>query len=291
MSTRSWIGGGADNIYAPADWSPAGRPQPGDSLFMVSGVANMRGGNLAGDTLTIGEQTSYTSPPPATINLSHHASLSAVVADTAYTEQQVNFNVSGTATLNLEEQANYYATTTVAVNIAAQSTLKGTIVGQGHNADITVTGADATSRFANTGASSISNGVLTINADVAGTGSFTASFYGGLAFMGSVSAGQTVNSGGEDTITIAQPEQFRALVNFAGGPSNTVHLAGITDADSYSYKNDILSLFHGAQVVDTLRFAAGANPFQVNEGSTGVYIGSTGEPPPVSGTIVLPQHI
>ena len=291
MSTRNWVGGGADNIYSAADWSPAGRPQPGDTLVMQSGVANMRGGNLAGDTLTVGEQTSYTSAPPATVNLSHGGSLSALVADAAFTDQQVNFNVSGTATLILREQGSQYATTKVTENIAAHSTLAGTVVGRGQNPDITIHGADATSRFANTGASSISNGVLTINADVVGTGSFDASFYAGLTFLGPVSAAQTVTSGGEDTVTIDQPAHFQALVNFAGGTSNTVLLAGITNADSYSYQADMLSLFRGSQVVDTLRFAAGANSFQVTENSAGVSIGSISGAPPAPGTLVLPQHI
>jgi hypothetical protein len=294
MATRSWIGGGTNNIYAASNWSPSGAPGFGDTLYMVSGTANMHGGTLSADTLDIGTRTSFTTPGSATVNLSGGAVLSAHVADAAFTEQQVVFNIAGKDTLNLQEDASNYATTSIIENIAPHSTLRGTVVGSGHNVDITIDGADSSSRFANTGASFVSDGVLRINAGVIGVGSFSASFFAGIEFIGSVGHGQTVNAEGADTITLDKPGAFKGLVNFQGGPSNTVDLVGITNADSYSYHNDMLSLFHGGQVVDTLRFAAGGNAFQVTENAAGVQISGSaygsGNPPP-AGTTILPAHM
>lgn len=294
MAIRSWIGGGTNNIYAASDWSPAGAPKFSDTLYMADGTANMHGGRLAGDTLNIGTSISFTSPGAATVNLSGGATLSAHVADADFTEQQVVFNVAGRDTLNLQEDASYYAATTISENIAAHSTLRGTVVGSGHNANITINGADTTSRFANTGASSVSDGVLRINADVIGTGSFSASFFAGIEFIGSVGPNQTVNAEGADTITLDQPGTFRGLVNFQGGPANNIDLMGITNADSYSYQNDMLSLFQGNRVVDTLHLAAGGNAFQVTENAKGVQIGSSAygaDNPPPAGTTTLPAHM
>lgn len=288
MTARSWIGDNSGNsLYTAANWSPAGVPAPGDMLSMENGGASMDGGNLAGDVLTITADTSAAQPYSATVNLSGHANLSALVSHTALVEQDVTFNVVGRATLNLQEHANSLASTTVTENIAPHSVLRGSFVVDGHDPSLTVNGADNTARFANTGDSSIANGVATINADVIGVGSFTAQPFAGIIFMGSVGAGQTVNSNGFDRITIDKPGLFHGLVNFAGGPINTIDLLGVT-ADSCSYQNDMLSLYRGGQRVDSLRLHADASQFQVTESASGVSIsGLSGSPP--AGAVVLPQ--
>ncbi len=289
MATRSWIGGFAgNNIYANANWTPAGTPKPGDTLTMAHGTANMNGGDLAGDTLVIGAGTGSTQPSSATVNLSGGAVLSAVVSNTVAAPQQVTVHVASSATLNLQERANSSASTTVVENIGSHATLSGSFSATGHNPTVTVNAADATSRLANTGASSISNGLVVIKADVIGTGSFTAGFFSGISFMGAVSPGQVVNSGGFDRITIGKPTAFQGLVNYTGGPTNAIDLLGIA-ADSYSYKNDLLSLYKGGKVVDTLKLAAGASQFQVTENTAGVSIGGLPAAPPPAGTVVLPR--
>jgi hypothetical protein len=148
-----------------------------------------------------------------------------------------------------------------------------------------VNGTDSTSYFANTGSSSIDNGIAVINADVKGTGSFTAKAFSGLMFLGSVDNKQTVNSTGFDRITVGRPGAFQALINFAGGPANTIDLLGIA-ADSYSYRNDMLSLYQGGRVVDTLRLAAGANPFPVTETTGGVSISGLPGTVPAGATVL-----
>ncbi|MBV8614015.1 MAG: hypothetical protein JOY66_09630 [Acetobacteraceae bacterium] len=288
MTTRSWIGGFSnDSLSTADDWSPAGAPAPGDALVMGNGTASLDGGDLAGDTLAIDADTSAAEPYAATINLSGGAELSALVSHTALVEQQATFNVDGQATLNLQVQANSLANTTVTENIAPDSTLSGSFLANGHDPSVTVNGADDTAQFANTGDSGIANGVAVINADVTGTGSFTALPFSGIMFMGSVGDGQTVNSDGFDRITIANPDLFQGLVAFAGGPTNTVDLLGVA-ADSYSYQDDMLSLYQGGQVVDTLRLQTDPSQFQVSESARGVSItGLPGTPPP--GAVVLPQ--
>jgi len=288
MVTRSWIGDSSnDSLYTPADWSPAGTPAPGDALRMENGTASLESGNLSGDLLAIDADASAAQPYAATINLSGGAELSALVSHTVLVQQQATFNVAGEATLNLQVQANSLANTTVTENIAPNSTLSGSLLANGHDPSVTVNAADGTALFANTGDSAIANGVAVINADVTGTGSFTALPFSGIMFMGSVGDGQTVNSDGFDRITIANPDLFQGLVAFAGGPTNTIDLLGVA-ADSYSYQDDMLSLYQGGQVVDTLRLQADPSQFQVTESARGVSIsGLPGTPPP--GAVVLPQ--
>jgi hypothetical protein len=56
MTTRTWVGGlhsGYNALNAQA-WSPAGAPQPGDYLQMVSGVMSVSHYDLAGNELHLG---------------------------------------------------------------------------------------------------------------------------------------------------------------------------------------------------------------------------------------------
>ena len=121
MATRTWVGGYDNNsVYQNDNWSPTGPVQAGDTLQMFSGTANMAGGNLSGDTLHVGTQTSFASnTPPAVVNLSDGASLTAVAGTTAYAQQNVVFNASGIDTLNLTINNNFYSTTSTTVNIAS----------------------------------------------------------------------------------------------------------------------------------------------------------------------------
>lgn len=290
MTTRTWTGGGNDSVYQNANWSPAGPIEPGDTLYMYSGTANMAGGNLSGDTLNVGTQTMYgVNTPLAVVNLSDGASLTAVAATTAFTQQNIVFNATGVDKLNLTVDNNYYATMNVTVNIAFHSLLQGTIAVGGHNGNLTMNGAGP-SNFDNDGASSLGyNCVATINADVLGVGSFTVGADCNLSFMQGVSAGQSVILEGEDTLQIGKPQEFLGMVSVpTAGATFGITLAGITNADSYSYANDMLVLFHGNRPVDSLRFADSSS-FQVGANSAGIFVGSANSPMP-SGTVLLPQH-
>jgi hypothetical protein len=291
MTVRTWVGGGNNDIYAANNWSPNGSPQPGDILSLYTGSANMAGGNLAGDTLNVGTQTSFSSAPMAVVNLSDGAHLTAVAATTSFTQQQIIFNARGFDTLDLTINNNPTATMTVTENIADHSILSGSFVAGGHNADLSIQGA-GTSVFDNDGASSITEGVASINAHVLGVGSFGVGGNAGLTFLSSVGFGQTVNSQGFDTITIGDPHAFHGLVSLQSDSDFGVVLDGVTNADSFSYRNDLLTLFDGKQAIDTLRLAANGNAFQVTENSTGVTIGPSiysAQNPPPAGTTLLPE--
>jgi hypothetical protein len=289
MTTRIWVGGGTNNIYASADWSPAGRPQAGDTLWLYSGTADMAGGNLSGDTLNVGSQTSYSTPGAVTVNLSNGATLSAIASTAAFVQQSIVFNASGYDTLHLAVDANYYATMNTTVNIAAASHLSGTVAVSGHDGALTIN-APAGSTFNNSGSSTIgTNDGATINAAVAGNGSFSVAQEAALNFLQPVGSGQSVTLSGSDTLTIGTPHNFAGLVNIAPSASSfSVELAGITGVDSYSYQNDMLTLFSSNQKADTLRFAD-SEAFQVAENGSGVFIGAAGAPPPTGG-IILPLH-
>jgi hypothetical protein len=72
-----------------------------------------------------------------------------------------------------------------------------------------------------------------------------------------------------------------------------IDFIGLANADSYSYANDLLSIYAGNTIIDTLRLhqlGTPSLPFAVEKTETGVSlytIGSQTTPPP--GTI-LPSH-
>jgi hypothetical protein len=54
MATRTWAGGHNGNDALTADnWSPAGVPQPGDNLTVVTGTLNITKTDLAGNKLNL----------------------------------------------------------------------------------------------------------------------------------------------------------------------------------------------------------------------------------------------
>jgi hypothetical protein len=198
-------------------------------------------------------------------------------------------NVSGHAQIgDLTEGAE---TDRLTINIADHSNLTTTIHAGGYIDSLVVNGASSTS-LSNIG-DSIVNGA-TIDADVIGHGSwsFLAHPPGGgfLEFGDAVGHGQTVNLGFNSTLRIDQPDAFKGLINTGNVWSRSLGsiLLGGVQADSWSYHRDMLTLMNNGTVVDRLRLeqAAGAQPFQVSQTSTGIIIsGQNGG----SGGAVLPE--
>ncbi len=291
MATRTWVGGYDNNsVYQNDNWSPTGPVQAGDTLQMFSGTANMAGGNLSGDTLYVGTQTSYANyTPPAVVNLSDGASLTAVAATTAYAQQNVVFNARGIDTLNLTINNNFYSTMSTTVNIASDSLLNGVVTVEGHNGNLTMNGAGL-SAFDNSGASSVGyNCVATIDANVLGIGSFAVDGDAGLSFLKFVGPGESVTLAGYDSLGIGMPHAFLGQVDIANGSAPfAIDLAGIANADSYSYANDMLTLFDGNRPIDVLRLND-SGTLKVGENSSGVFVGSSAGTLPTD-TIALPMH-
>lgn len=157
-------------------------------------------------------------------------------------------NVHGVTEMQL--RAEWHDNTNV--NLAVHSKWIGGF-GNGPGDIMTIKGAGT---FDNQ--SSFVNGTGIIGVNVVGTGTFTvteAHSSGKLEFMHSVSAGQTVDVQASayfpqhGTVQIDDPHAYHAQTNLGFGE---VILEGLK-ATSYSLKDDLLTLFKGHAVVDTMR--------------------------------------
>lgn len=290
MTSRTWIGGGNNSAHNPNDWSPNGVPQPGDALNLQTGVMNARGDDLAGNTLII--HPSQT-PVATMLNLSHHANVSVDIGREAVA--QVTINVEGTATLRTNNE--FPSGATFIVNLADHASLTSSFNMVFSSA---VVGGGEDSRVVNSGANSILGSNLTIDPRVKGHGSFTVgsaqSIGGQLEFGGSVSRGQDVSVSGDPErlvvshVQVDDPDNFHGAVTL--NPFGEVDLRGLTNADSYQFENDMLSIYSGSDVIEKLRLAtpppaSGTFNLSVSQTATGVAVdrGSSN----ASGT-VLPLH-
>ena len=127
---------------------------------------------------------------------------------------------------------------------------------------------------------------MILDTDVKGTGSFAVSSAQGsggrLEFGGSVSRGQSVEVSADpgrglvSQVQIDHPDAFKGSVSL--DISGEVNLMGLTGADSYQLKNDILSIYSGCTVIDRLRLTLPPSPsgpppdVTVRQTSTGIVI-------------------
>lgn len=226
-----WIGGSSNNDAAdPANWSLVDSlPAPGTIAHISGGVINVHGDVL--DDVTIDEaMSSSPKQDSATVNISGESHLSVNTA----------FQNSGSMTVNLAENSQW---------VGGFDSLYGEITVQGDG------------KFANT-LSLMGNQTAVINSDVVGNGLFSigASYprHAKLEFMRSVSAGQSVTMdtarsftqgiGSFIVLQVDNPQAFEASVKLGFGE---VILKSL-QADHYSFKNDLLSMYQGGQVVDTV---------------------------------------
>jgi hypothetical protein len=179
------------------------------------------------------------------------------------------------------------------VNLAANSTWVGDIYvhalgNHDYGGDVVVNGG-AHASFDNQ-ASEVDSGHTTVNADVVGVGSFGMGLkdsYAGhpatLEFSGSVGYGQAITMsdaahGGNAGLVLQldKPTAFQGSVTLVQG---RVDLEGLATADSYTFKNDMLSIFAGNAVIDTLRLHdATQYGFAVEKTATGVGVVAIGDP-------------
>jgi len=251
MVTRVWIGGGSDSANNPADWSPTGAPQPGDSLSMSAGTINVTAGSLAGDSLSLVPPA--IAPFDATINLTNSA-VSLGVGNQSFAIQAI-----GAASATFVGGNGVGLSANVMLS-AASLVMTGT-VGFIYGFDVGGTG-----RIVNDGTVTLTNS--TISTDVSGSGTFDLTRYhdgpGNTEILGSVGAGLIFNLEGEGgsfpaNLTIDDPFTFQALIE-VNPPSlpdtadggDTVKLAGLS-ATSYTFTDDLLTLFNQNDVVTRLR--------------------------------------
>ncbi len=321
MATRTWKGGGDNKASSPHDWRDVGIPQPGDTLTIASQhhpasyTINIHGYDLAGNWLTIGSpfgpRTRAIVPvtgmvnTDATFNLSQRSSLNLTVDTGAHVG-------SASAVINIAANDIGYVWLTnnespVTVNLGAGTQWLGSLTmgffGQPAHGLTTVNGGVG-SAFSN-GASAIGyDNAAVINTDVAGYGSFdlTANLPGSrpkLEFAYSVSANQSVTDQG--VVQIDRPDLFQGAITLKSlqppdyNPAAAVlpaeiDLMGLATADSYSFQNDMLSIFAGNSVIDTLRLHdATTNGFAVQKDADSVNIMAITDPSQVG--IGLPVHV
>jgi hypothetical protein len=302
MAILNWTGGGNNRANNPRDWSTDTAPAAGDQLHIGtldvrSGpfTLDIRGGDLAGDFLDFSTGLGLGSVD-FTANLSHQAN---VHAGAFFSSGNHTFNLSQNSNLNLNA-AHAFATVNVfgtdtatlaedegglTVNLHQLARLIGTVSIQ-FGAGLQMHGTPG-SQFNNNGASLLSNsGHNLIDASVTGYGSFVVQTPS--EFGRSVGANQNVlvNNGGE--VQIDQPHAFKALALLASGE---IDLMGLAQADSYSYRNDMLDIFGGGKVLEHLRFHdATANGFVVENLAPGK-IGIASIIDPANPPIGLPVHV
>ena len=293
-----WVGGGNDRANNPSDWNPAGAPAPGDSLTLaISATMNIHGNDLAGNVLTVGSV--YPAPQgPITLNLSHNANASVLQAQ--YSDNPITVNVRGFD--NLDLSSSFPSTPSITVDLAKYSVLTG---GFSHLTfgNVMLNGAPG-SIFVHDQGDSLDGTRAVITPDVLGVGAFSVdsaqSIAGFLEFKGSVSLGQTVTLAadpGRDLSSILQidePRAFHGMVAMNVGAE--VELVGLARADSYSFANDVLTLFSGERAIDRLHVSNNAtyngqpHDIEVAKNGSTVYVTQMGLTSPPPGSTVLPVH-
>ena len=133
-------------------------------------------------------------------------------------------------------------------------------------------------RYVNNGTDSLRGTHAVIDSDVTGSGTFevsavqvarTGAIPGFLEFGESVSQGQTVDVTGlrivdefggvfpvTSTIQLDEPKEFRGTINLH--ELSVADLVGLPKANSWSYENDMLSIFSGrGRLIDKLHVISG----------------------------------
>jgi hypothetical protein len=269
--SRTWIGGGDSRANNPADWNPTGAPVPGDKLTMP------------GAELTLQAiRAPFTATQP-TVNVTGHDTLNA--------------DLSGDVGTLLGSQPS-----TLTIDVAPFSALNATFNASFQSA-VSISASDE-SLLVNNQVSILDGASAVINADVVGAGSFAVTAFplprfgpigGSLEFGGAVSYGETVTlSGGStpdrtslSTLEIDQPHEFLGAVTMQ--TLSEIDLVGLANADSYSFQNDMLSIYAGNRVIDMLRLSNDGAQLSVWKNANDVFLLQGSSAPP-SGSLALPEQ-
>jgi len=241
LVTRTWVGG--SNVIAanPANWSPAGAPQPGDSLLIsTAATINVGGNDLAGDLLTVNTDRAG---PAASVNINTFFNAQLNLVD----------DFSAGVTLSVED--------TVTLNLGS---IHGGLVGQGGT--IQFIGSSGVN------GSTVLNNNLTGNATVAlagaqGEGS-------SMEINGAVGQGLTFvlhASAPVLSLQLDQPGQFAGLLDLGlpGGYFGDVLFKGL-QATSGTLANGVLDMFNGNSLIDSVRITGDTARLTLDQTSSGV---------------------
>jgi len=284
---RTWVAPhDAINILAtnPSNWSPEGAPQAGDTLDMPSGQMQINGNDLRGDTLNLGDGSN---PTNQLLQLNNQAVVHLNVEPWANT----TVNVFDNSVAYVDLVANSAA---INFNLGTNASLQTTSVDL-ENSTSSVVGGMA---FLNTGDVWVHDSTLLVNSDLEGTGTVHVTSdhsQSTVELFKSVSTGQTFNLDGNPSsldpakLKVDNPAAFDGTVNLDYAKTVLVGL----QADSYSFKDDLLSVYFKGTVVDTLKLHSPSSfggqdlHLSVYATGTGVLVDNSG----LGGTngVLLPQ--
>jgi hypothetical protein len=288
-TTRTWLGGGNNAASNPNDWSPAGLPQPGDTLIITQGTIVVSGNDLAGNVLSVLYPAN--GGPTPTIDV-QNAQVDLDAASPVPIGGGLTINVAGNDQISFLSPRPEIFTPTFDLAANSSVTLTGDnffFIYSFHGGAGSELINDGTLRYNQTGS--------IIDTNIAGTGTIDVSrAHDGSASLevnGSVGSGQTFamqTSSFSANLIVDQPEAFGGRVVVEPDPYfslASILLKGL-NATSFDLTNDLLRLYDGNQSVDTLRLTNNAGePLTVQETGSGVMI--------VAGNAglgqILPPHV
>jgi hypothetical protein len=287
MTTRTWVGGSSGNSASdPANWSPTGTPQPGDSLFMNAGTINVSDNALANNVLTLNSEDG------TTINLDD----ASAKIQGASSLTGIGFNVNATGFNALNILSPEPGLTSPSVDLSAHSflLLSGDLDFFSYN----IQGGSGSAIINQGTLSYLAAGTQIIDTSLLGKGAVDVTRGhdgpGGVEVNGVVGPRQTFDLSTTDftaTLQIDHPREFFGLVNIepvapvSSEPLDVV-LQGVT-ATSYDIRNDLLLLFNGGKITDVLRLANPASePLSVGQSGSNVVLAFNSTAPGV----ILPMR-
>jgi hypothetical protein len=245
----------------------------GTSTSPLTGPASLDFGpgnataTLTGSSYAINEAaTEYTdgnTPATVTLNL---------------TNPNVSANLTATGGIGVADAYyNYTNPATLTVNFAGHLT---TTSMNAHAGELTLNGP----QLDNAGTVYLIASHAQINADVVGTGTWNLQL-ADLTLDGPVGTGQTFDvQTVPSNVTLDDPKEFHGLLNVGLPEFGSVTLADLT-ATSYSYVNNVLTLYDGRYSIDNLRIADNST-FGVYHTGAGIVISN--QTP--SGGTAIPIH-
>jgi hypothetical protein len=260
MADRTWVGGhNGNNALTAANWSPAGVPQPGDNLTVVTGTLDIAHTNLAGDVVHL--QDAAEGGGPIVLDLNGKANIG--VAGSLFFGDNPTINASGFDRL---DASGGLSAITGTINLADHSHL--VVTGRLEFAYTDFLHGPDDSTLINNGIIQTEDG--TVSVPVRGTGTLGFSGYhdghGFSQINAAISHGQTIALNPAVfgmTLDLTDPSTFHGTLDivqpsFVSDGFVSVVLDGIK-ATSFALKGDRLTLKDGHQTVDTLRLADPGN--------------------------------
>ena len=310
MANRTWTGGGDNQSNNPSDWEPYGVPENGDNLIVPYGSIIIDHKNYNADAIYLGEQ-SLATIIASTVNVDGSVS-SGPLNDPDYLivkgTDHLNLVGGNNDIVDLSSNSHWIGSFNVPHSLVVHAD-KATFIGSGIvNGSLSLYGTKLTTldlSLALYGSNSsitgniIGNSIINLNPYIVNSSSNLQITDSELYINGHVAKDVKINLFGGDehgetgggSLTIADPKHFQGSVHLQG--QSFVELLGV-HANSFSMKNDILSLYNNSCVVDNITiedrnvFNGNSNtPFHVSANAAGISIGLQG---PSSLTFIGPEQ-